>query len=280
MELTAKEKYDQEMMSMNTRAQQRNNGAEKVQEDKVYDVEFSETEYFNAQHSIKYITTNRISSIVNDLFFSVRDYEGCIIKCESGMISCDLYFHLNPNADEGNFVESIDSKILTQATSKYQRINLRGQANKLFLTDKGKNVLSKYMLPIKGVDSRDWRKFPWKRIAVEVADNQQYGQPVPLLKISNIDIVKILKKRFQYPEVKGHKYQWNLTVMRPLSNPMMGGVQNFLLQIAIADGISIEELAAEAGYIGSTQGSIPMVRPSIRQTSTVASQQRGVNTRR
>lgn len=230
-----------------------------VNEEKMPRLQLAEPISFDSHTSNKVTTTLQLALMVNALFQSVPDYEGCIVKPDqmTGMLGCTLFFKLLPEQQKYSCCISSDSTVKGgDVLAKYSRISARNQSRKLMLTDMGKKLISPFMI---NPGRKEWNKYNWNQVVQEVTDgNPQYGGvQTPYLRVQNIDLYKILPVIFSDLEDTA-MYQYNLFIIKPIG--MIGfGDSNFLINITRLNVSEVEELCKEVGFLPTT-GTLPIVR--------------------
>lgn len=238
-----------------------NNQNQKVQQqatqtkDKV-ELVFEKPQEFLPQYEKRVVTVMDLCKLTNSLFKALPDWDGSIIKPDpNGNLQCFLYFHLSPKQDEHSIVIPADKTFSSNdVMTKYQRMSAKSQNRKLVLTDFGKQILFDYIY--KG-NAKDWNQVNWNMYVSEQVDIQQYGQPIPLLCVGNIDLLKIIPKFYDNPSKK--HYQWNIRIGNPLNVANFSGVPNLEVAIERVDCKEVGDLAIKTGYI-TAAGSLPIVR--------------------
>lgn len=254
-ELTATQKRNQKMIDGVNQNQQRPQQSSDVQD---VELVFKNPTEFRGQHGTEITTTLELCGRINKLFKdTIPDWEGCIIyPDQNGKLQCSLYFHLSPQKDKYSIVQSAESMTTNtnDAAAKYRRMSMRSQNRKLFLTEFGKKLLFDFIYKDQRV--KDASKINWNQYTTEQVDIQPNGHGIPLLKVSYIDLNKIIKK--SYLNDQNRHYQWNISTLQPIG--MTGaGTPNFMVSITRLDVAKVEELATQLGFIASA-GSIPIVR--------------------
>ena len=218
---------------------------------------FKNPQQFNGQSGVKITTTLSLCRLVNDLFKTLSDYEGCIIDVnrQTGMLQCSLFFHLS-QPGQYNMVQSADQMNTSAGVmEKYNRISARSQNRKLFLTDLAKEILFDFVY--KQPNQKEPNKYNWNAITYEKYDQQQYGQGVALLEVEGIDLNKLVSKFYANPDRR--HYQWNIGLLKPVGMINNMGTMNHLVQITRLDCNEVEALGKELGFF-TPSGSIPIVR--------------------
>lgn len=225
----------------------------------VIELAYKDQEEFIGQSHTKMTTTRELTKVVNALFRVLPDYEGCnIMPDQAGNLQCSLFFHLSPGNMERAIVQSAESMIANEgASAKYQRMSMRSQNRRLYLTDFGKELLFGYIF--KQPNMVDPHKFNWNQITIEQIDQQAYGQGVPMLRVSHINLLKIIPKFYSNPQKR--YYQWNIQLVKPANGRYGTGgkLENYVINITRLDTKEVENLAAEMGFLATT-GSLPIVR--------------------
>ena len=199
----------------------------------------------------KIISTIELSKLVNSVFKNaMADYEGCIIlPMQNGQFDCTLYFKDHGPVRGGDQIKNLVSITgPNRGVSAVDRITAFNNrtSNKLYaLSEETKQILSEFMAVRKD------QKINWNQHVFEQAE-ATYNANIVYVKVTNIDIVKILKKIYG-GKIDGDRCDYNITLMRPT------GMNNYLISIQQLDTKEVEKLALSVGII-QTGNSIAMIR--------------------
>lgn len=201
----------------------------------------------------------RLSELINSFFQSLTDdYEGCFIEPDNyGRISCNLYFQDNVITDNTK-LKAIKSLMVTKNESRrrsiYDRsltIQNRNSSRAFDFEDDAKGLLENF-LPKFSKDKVDWNKHVSEVKEPISGFGNQYKI---LIKVSNIDVNKLMRSIFGRYEDDGDKFEYLVTMARPNGMPQS---KNFIWTIQQLNASVVERKYKELGAI--PQNGIQMFR--------------------
>ena len=211
---------------------------------------------FDYQCQTKFITSLDLAQMFNAFFRScLEDYEGCFLAPKMGSIqNNDTAVELSVYLTKKNNGTSSDGKIIS-LVDLAKDIDL----NKANIVQRINNINNRSLSKLYRIDE-DSKKFfeslayqgKWEeKFAIEQVDPS--NRNIVLVKILNIDPVKILKKIYG-GKVDGDKFEYRLSVAKIV------GPNNYMLKIDRLNETNMEALASKIGFVQPNASNIPMVR--------------------
>ena len=235
-------------------------------------------EKFESIAATTMMTTQQIAKRINKLFSTAFvDYHGSIVYCTSGNGNTGnsqqfmVELHFKPvavgAADTNGRVRAFKpveeavagNDIVAGLKSIYG--NFRTSA-RFALTEEGAQILSEFMLPglDNGKDIDAWKPSSYNGVKFEYIDASMYGQSPVMVKISGLDLIKIIRKIFGTKNGIGNNVDYGVIPYGPvnpnINNQMVQNAANWRVMIMQIDAGKTWDFAAEMGYIPSGNGSI------------------------
>ena len=218
-------------------------------------------------------TTQRLAKRINKLFSTAfADYHGSVVYCTAGngntnpnqQFMVELHFKpvyaggietsdgrvrafvpIEENTGNGDIIAGLKSVYGTMRTSA-----------RFKLTDEAAQILSEFMLPGTNVDP--WKPATYDQLKAEYQDNQLYGQSPVMVKISGLDLIRIIKKIYGYKNASGKRVDYGVIPYGPvtpnINNQMIQNAANWRVMIMQIDAEKTLDLASEFGIIPANNG--------------------------
>lgn len=203
----------------------------------------------------------KLGELVNSFFKSFTDdYEGCFIEADNlnfGRPTCNLYFQDNVVTDSSK-LKAIKSLMVTKQESRrlnpYERtmtIQNRNTARAFDFDDQAKGLLANFLPRVNG------GKIDWNKHIVEIKEPiGNYGNQYRILvKVSNIDINKLVRAIFGRYEENGDKFEYLVLMVRPNGSPQS---KNYIWKVEKLNTSVVDRMYSELGAI--PQNGIPMFK--------------------
>lgn len=217
-------------------------------------------------------TTQRLAKRINQLFVSAfADYHGSVVYCTAGNGNTGLNqqfmveLHFKPltagsiAADDTRVrafrpieERNAGSDIISGLKSIYG--SMRTSA-KFELTEDGAQILSEFMLPGSNVDESKPATFD--RFKAEYMDPPQFGQTPIMVKIYNLDLIKLIKKIYGTKDENKKKVDYGVIPYGPVmpnGNQAMQNAANWRILIMRVDAERMYDVASEFGMIQTGNG--------------------------
>ena len=221
-----------------------------------------ETQEFDSLLKSKITTTFDLAKTINGLFRPIfSDYEGCLIAPDQfGVLQLSLYFKDkgDPGTSQIKNLESVIQKAdKSDAMARIRNINRMNSSQKYDLSDLTKEALSEFMF---GYNPNNNQKINWKQHVTELTERQQYNAYSVYVRVSGLDIMKVIKKIYGNKLENGSYIDYQATIIKPTVANNAGGVNsNFLINISQLDTKQVEKLCMEVGMV-PTVGAIQFIR--------------------
>jgi hypothetical protein len=241
----------------------------------------TEPEKFESIAATLTTTTQKLAKRINKLFSTAFvDYHGSYIQCVSGNGNTGnsqqfiVELHFKPvsigNAESDGRVRAF--KPIEEINASSNDIvagikNIYGQFNtsaRFALTEEAAQILSEFMLP--GLDNGKnvdpWKPSTYNGVKFEYVDNAMYGQTPIMVKITGLDLIKIIRKIYGTKNSIGNNVDYGVIPFGPvnpnINNQMVQQAANWRLMLMQVDAGKTWDFAAEMGYIptGSATGII------------------------
>lgn len=240
--------------------------------EKPMQLDVTETEKFEKLAATTMETTQRLAKRINKLFSTAfADYHGSVVYCTAGngntnpnqQFMVELHFKpvyandvvtpdgrvrafvpVEQNAANGDIVAGIKNVWGTWRTSA-----------RFKLTDEAAQILSEFIVP--GVNIDPWKPSSYDQLKSEYQDNQMYGQSPVMVKISGLDLIKLIKKIYGYKNEAGKRVDYGVIPygpVTPLNNQMVQNTANWRVMIMQIDQEKTFDLASEFGLIPANNG--------------------------
>ena len=218
-------------------------------------------------------TTQKLAKRINKLFSSVFvDYHGSIVYCTAGNGNTNpnqqfmVELHFKPVAigsvDTDDRVRAFapieeQSQNNVDLVAKLQSIYGSLNTSERFkLTSEGAQILSEFMLP--GTNVNPWKPETYAQFKSEYQENQLYGQSPVMVKISGLDLIRLIKKIYGFKNSNGKKVDYGVIPYGPITpninNQMMQSAANWRVMIMQIDAEKTLDLASEFGIIPANNG--------------------------
>lgn len=247
-------------------------------------LEIVEPEKFDSIARTTFETTQRLAKRINKLFSTAFvDYHGSVIYNVAGngnatfnqQFMVEIHFKpltvgsVAPNDTRVRAFKPIDesagdkSNVLAGVKSIYN--NFRSTA-KFELTAEGAEILSEFMLP--GVKVDPFKPSTYDPLKAEYVDTPQYGQSPIMVKITSLDIIKLIKKIYGNKNEAGNRVDYGIIPYGPVAplnnaNPMVQSSANWRLQILQINADKTFDMASEMGLIPTGAGSAGIVTGTV-----------------
>ena len=239
-------------------------------------IEITNPERFEKLAATTMETTQRIAKRINKMFSTVFvDYYGSVVYCTAGngnvgmnqQFMVELHFKplaLGSVENDGRkraFKPVEEGKksddIVANLKSIYGAIRTSA---KFELTDEGAQILSAYMLP--GVDNGKnvdpWRSSSYDAVKAEYVDNQTFGQSPIMVRISGLDLIRLIRAIYGPKNEAGKDVQYGVIPYGPvtpnINNQMVQNAANWRVMIMQIDAEKTFDLASEFGIIPAGNG--------------------------
>lgn len=228
-------------------------------QEKTEDFVLVEPAHFEGTFETGLYDSIKLGELVNSFFKSLSDdYEGCFIEPDNySRVTCNLYFQDNVITDSSKLKAIKSLKVTKQEARKssiYDRslaIQNRNSARAYDFEDQAKGLLANF-LPRTGNGKVDWNKH-----VVEVKEpiSNFGGQYKILVKVSNVDVNKLVRAIFGRYEEDGDKFEYLVTMVRPNGMPQ---AKNFVWNVQKLNVSVVDRMYKELGAI--PQNGIQMFR--------------------
>ena len=131
---------------------------------------------------------------------------------------------------------------------------------KFELTSEAAQILSEFMLPgtDNGKNVDPWKPSSYNTVKAEYVDTPQYGQSPIMVRISGLDLIKIIRKIYGGKSEAGKKVEYGLIPYGPvtpnINNQMVQSNANWRVMIMQIDAEKTFDLASEFGIIPAGNG--------------------------
>lgn len=236
-----------------------------------------EHEKFEKLASTTMETTQRLAKRINKFFSAgFADYYGSTVVCTAGngnvnpnqQFMVELHFRpmtagsINPNdkrvrafkpIEESNTGDDIVSGLKSfwgsmRTSSKFQ------------LTEEGAQILAEFILPgvNNGTNVDPWKPSTFATIKSEYVDTPQFGQSPVMVKVSAIDLIKLIRKIYGTKTEDGKRVDYGVIPYGPvtpnINNQMVQNSANWRVLIMQINADKTFDLASEFGLIPSGNG--------------------------
>ena len=246
-------------------------------------LEIVEPEKFDSLARTTFETTQRLAKRINKLFSTAfADYHGSVVYSLAGngnvaayqQFMVELHFKpltagsVSPDDQRVRAFKPIDeaagdkSNVLVGVKSIYN--NYRSTA-KFQLTEEAAEILSEFMLP--GVNVDPFKPSSYDGLKAEYVDNVQFGQAPVMVKIINLDLVKLIKKIYGNRNEDGNRVDYGIIPYGPVA-PNMNNVAaqnsaNWRVAIMQINADKTFDVASEMGIIPVNAGSAGIVTGTL-----------------
>lgn len=217
-------------------------------------------------------TTQRLAKRINKLFSSAfLDYHGSVVYCTAGngnvannqQFSVELHFKpvavgaVNPDDKRVRAFKPIEEAKGTDLISGIKSIYGAIRSSARFeLTSEASQILSEFMFP--GVDGGKnvdpWNPSTYNTVKYEYVDTPMYGQSPIMIKISGLDLVRLIAKIYGRKNDSGKNVEYGVIPygpVMPINNQMMQNTANWRVMILQIDAEKTLDMASECGIIPS-----------------------------
>ena len=247
-------------------------------------LEITEPEKFDGIARTTFETTQRLAKRINKLFSTAFvDYHGSVIYNNAGngnatfnqQFMVEIHFKpltvgsIAPNDTRVRAFKPVDenvgdkSNVLQGVKSIYN--NFRS-TSKFQLTEEAAEILSEFILP--GVKIDPFKPSTYDSIKAEYVDTPQYGQAPVMVKIINLDLIKLIKKIYGNKNESGNRVDYGIIPYGPVAplnnaNVMVQSSANWRLQILQINADKTFDMASEMGIIPTGSGSAGIVTGTV-----------------
>lgn len=236
-------------------------------------IEITQTEKFPKLASTTLETTQRLAKRINKLFSTVfTDYHGSVVYCTAGNGNTAPYqqfmveLHFKPLAlgsvdpDDGRVraFKPIGEKAASDdivANLKQVYGNFRTSA-KFQLTEEASQILSEFMMP--GINIDPFKPSTYDALKAEYVDNSTFGQSPIMVKIGQLDLVKLIKKIYGFKAEDGSKVDYGVIPYGPvvpnMNNQAIQNTANWRVMILQIDAEKAFDLATQFGIVPANNG--------------------------
>ena len=241
--------------------------------EKLMQLEITDHEKFENLAATTMETTQRLAKRINKLFSTAfADYHGSVVYCTAGNGNTNpnqqfmVELHFKPVYAGG--VEINDGRVRAFVPIEENTANgdiIAGIKNvwgtwrssaRFKLTDEAAQILSEFMMP--GFNIDPWRPNTYDQLKSEYQDNQMYGQSPVMVKISGLDLLRIIRKIYGFKNSAGKKVDYGVVPYGPVTpnvnNQMIQSAANWRLMIMQVDAEKTLDLATEFGLIPANNG--------------------------
>jgi len=241
-------------------------------------LEITNPEKFEKLASTTMETTQRLAKRINKLFSSAFvDYHGSVVYCTSGngnvgmnqQFMVEIHFKpvaagsVSPNEQRVRAFKPIEENaaagndIVAGLKSIYG--SMRTSA-KFELTSEAAQILSEFMLP--GVDNGKpvdpWKPSSYNGVKAEYVDSPMYGNSPIMVRISGLDLNKLIRKIYGTKSESGTKVDYGVIPYGPvtpnINNQMVQNAANWRVMVMQIDADKTLDLASEFGIIPAGNG--------------------------
>lgn len=242
-------------------------------------IEITQPEKFEALAATTMETTQRLAKRINKLFSTAFvDYYGAAVYCMAGngnvgpQFSVEVHFKpmtIGSAPDDGRvraFKPMEEGAAKSDVVSNLKKIygNLRSSA-RFAMTSEAAEILSEFMMNGTGIDPFNVQTYD--RYKAEYTDNSTFGQTPVMVKISNLDLNKLIKKIYGNKNEEGKKVDYGVIPygpVMPTANNAMNATANWRVIIMQIEAEKTFDLATEFGLIPASNGSIgPIVTGTV-----------------
>ena len=223
-------------------------------------------------------TTQRLAKRINKLFQTAfADYHGSVIYCMAGNGNVAPYqqfmveLHFKPMT--AGSIPSTDGRIrafkpIDEATDSSDLVGslkrLRGtylSSARFEMTNEAAEILSEFMMPGTNVDP--FKPESYNGLKAEYVDNVQFGQAPVMVKVINLDLIRLIKKIYGGKNQDGKRVDYGIIPygpVAPMNNQMVQNNANWRVAIMQVEAERAFDLASELGIIpGGTGSMVPIV---------------------
>ena len=246
-------------------------------------IEITEPEKFDSLARTTFETTQRLAKRINKLFSTAfADYHGCIVYNTTGngnvtpnqMFMVEIHFKpltagsINPNDQRVRAFKPIEetagdrNNVVSGIKSIYKSYHTLSKFN---LTDEGAEILSEFMIPGTNVDP--FKPSSYDQFKLEYVDNTQFGQSPIMVKITNLDLSRLIKKIYGTKDEDGKRVDYGIIPYGPvapnMNNPMTQSTANWRVAILQINAEKTFDIASEMGLIPVNAGSAGIVTGTV-----------------
>ena len=247
-------------------------------------LEIVEPEKFDSIANTTFETTQRLAKRINKLFTTAfADYHGSVVYSTAGngnvgvnqQFAVELHFKpltigsIAPDDQRVRAFKPIDevqgnkSNVLLGVKSIYN--NFRATA-KFQLTEEAAEILSEFMLP--GLKVDPFKPSTYDPVKAEYVDTPQYGQSPIMVKITGLDLIRLIKKIYGNKNENGNRVDYGIIPYGPVAplnnaNMMVQNSGNWRLQILQINADKTFDMASEMGIIPTGAGSAGIVTGTV-----------------
>lgn len=243
-------------------------------------IEITQPERFEALAATTMETTQRLAKRINKLFSTAfADYYGAAIYCMAGngnvgpQFSVEVHFKpievgsLGP--DDGRVrafkpIEEDTPKSDVVANIKKIYGSFRTSA-RFAMTPEAAEILSEFMINGTGIDPFNIQTYD--RYKAEYVDNATFGQTPAMVKVSNLDLSKLIRKIYGNRNDEGKKVDYGVIPygpVAPTANAAMNSTANWRVIIMQIEAEKTFDLATEFGLIPASNGGVgPIVTGTV-----------------
>lgn len=239
-------------------------------------IEITQPEKFEKLAATSLETTQRLAKRINKLFSTAFvDYHGSSIYCTPGNGNVAPYqqfmveIHFKPLA--AGSVNPNDTRIrafkpIEEGTPKTDIVaNLKSiygnfrSSSKFELTSEAAQILSEFMYP--GLTINPFDPKTYDQVKSEYVDTPQYGQSPIMVKLTGLDLTKLIRKIYGSKTEEGKRVDYAVIPFGPvapnmMNNNMIQGNANWKVSIMQIEAEKTYDLASELGYIPAGNGSV------------------------
>lgn len=234
-------------------------------------------EQFEKLASTAMETTQRLAKRINKYFSAgFSDYYGSTVFCTAGngnvnpnqQFMVELHFKpmtagsIDPNDKRVRAFKPIEegttgNDIVSNLKSFYGSLH---SSAKFQLTEEGAQILADFILPgvNNGLNVDPWKPSTFASIKSEYVDAPQFGQSPIMVKVSAVDLVKLIRRIYGTKTDDGKRVDYGVIPYGPvtpnINNQMVQGNANWRVMIMQIDADKTIDLASEFGLIPSGNG--------------------------
>lgn len=239
-------------------------------------LEITTPEKFEKLASTTLETTQRLAKRINKLFSAAFvDYHGSVVTCTAGNgnVALNQQFmvelHFKPvavgQAESDGRVRAFkpieEGTVGTDIIAGLKNIygSMRTSA-RFELTSEGAQILSEFMLPgtDNGKNVDPWKASSFDTVKAEYVDTPQYGQSPIMVRITALDLNKLIRKIYGNKSEAGKKVEYGVIPYGPvtpnINNQMVQNNANWRVMIMQIDAEKTFDLASEFGIIPAGNG--------------------------
>lgn len=220
-------------------------------------------------------TTQRLAKRINKLFQTAFvDFYGSAVYCMAGngnvapyqQFMVELHFKpltvgsIAPGDDRIRAFKPVDETANSNdIVEGLRRIRIAYSATAKFqMTNEAAEILSEFMMPGTNIDP--FKPESFDNVKAEYVDNVQFGQAPVMVKVFNLDLIRLIKKIYGGKNQDGKRVDYGVIPYGPvvpnMNNPMVQNNANWRVIIMQVEAEKTFDLASEFGLIPASTGSM------------------------